>query len=271
MKTFEILENIRNERRRGSTGLAYMVLDAYRTLAFESRDIAADVSKLSYMIENLRPAMPLIARFSREIVKRLSKPTPEELLHAVEIVQNTYRKMLDELVKVAVSALTDVRCLATLSHSGSVEAVLKNHSGLRRLFVLESRPLREGLLLASSVSKHVDVEVFVDAAMAYAVEEADAVVVGADAVFADGSFSGKIGVRPLAMAAKELGKSFYVLADTWKFSEKFVNEFGPPNDVAAEHAARNPVFEKVDAKFVTWFLTEKKATEPRSIHSLITE
>ncbi|MCS6783749.1 MAG: hypothetical protein N3H84_02325 [Candidatus Caldarchaeum sp.] len=267
MKHFEILEKIRSERRRGSTTLAFMVLDAYRALAAEAQNLDAEVPRFAALVEEARPAMPLVARFSREVVKRVDVFSPEKLLAAVDDVEKTYRGMLEQLVTSAVEKLAAYPKITTLSHSGTVSSILRRLKNIQLACVLESRPLREGLLLASELEGHV--KVFVDAAMAYAVEECDAVVVGADALFADGSFAGKVGVRPLAYVAKNIGKPFYVVCDTWKQADSFVNEYGPASDVAETHTAENPVFEKVEPEYVTAFLTEKKAASPLDVKALL--
>ncbi len=262
MKAAELLESLRKENRRGSTALAETVLNIYTTLAKESTNLSNDLPKYAQLIEASRPSMPLVKRFSREVLQRISNPSSEEVLKAVEDVEKTYRSMLNRLVEHAVNKLSDIRTVTTMSHSGTILNILSRLKGLRRVNVLESRPLREGVLMAAALKSRCMVVVYVDAAAAYAVERSDAVLVGADALYPDGSFSAKVGVKPLSATAKLLRKPFHVAVDTWKLAETFVNEMGPSTDVDEQLAAENPVFEKVPPELVDTYLTDLGALTP---------
>ncbi|MCS7137654.1 MAG: hypothetical protein NZ941_04705 [Candidatus Caldarchaeum sp.] len=259
MKAFAVVDEIRRERRRGSTALAWKVLEAYRTLAEESVSLERDVWRLAEEIKNARPAMPLVNRFSEEVLKRVERFEASELLEACREVEATYRNIMDSVVENAVKHLTGFESLATMSHSGTVLNILKKVETTTTVYVLESRPLREGLLTASELRNVKRVVVCVDAAAGYAVDSSDGVLVGGDAVFPDGCFSSKVGVKALALLARDAGKPFYVVCDTWKAADIFVNEHGPAEDVEAgrEVEVLNPVFEKVSGKLVSALLTER--------------
>lgn len=262
MKALELVEALKKERRKGSTTLAETVLNIYRTLARESDNLSRDLPKYGELIETARPSMPLVKRFSREVLQRISSPSSEEVLKAVEDVEKTYRSKLNRLVEHAVDKLSGIGSVTTMSHSGTIINILSRLEGLRRVNVLESRPLREGVLMAAALRNSCMVVVYVDAAVAYAVERSDAVVVGADALYPDGSFSAKVGVKPLAATAKLLGKPFHVAVDTWKLAEEFVNEMGPSTDVDEQMPAENPVFEKVPPDLIDFYLTDLGALTP---------
>jgi len=261
------VEKILSERRLGSTSLAKLVLEAYKCLAEESVNLKHDVEILSQHIREARPAMPLIKRFNEEVMKRLIEYDKSRLLNACNDVENTYQSILRKLVENALNELSSYRSVVTLSHSGTILEILKNCEKIKKVYILESRPLREGLLTASELCKMKEVIVCVDAAAVYAVEACEAVVVGADALFRDGSFSGKIGVRALAMAAKEYGKPFYVACDSWKKGDIFINEYGLKVDVSEQNCfdVLNPIFETVPNKFVTAFLTDKGVIKPTDV------
>lgn len=105
----------------------------------------------------------------------------------------------------------------TYSYSSTVlAALLAARSRLARVICSESRPLLEGRRLAAKLTRAgIPVVLVADAALPARVQEADAVVVGADAVFADG-YVNKIGTRVLQEQARVARKPFYVLADTSK-------------------------------------------------------
>jgi translation initiation factor 2B subunit (eIF-2B alpha/beta/delta family) len=270
LKAFQFVEAIRLERRHGSVTLAHMVLEAYRALADESENLEKDIPVLRASLSNLRPSMPLINRFNTEVLRRLKTFSRAGLLAACEEVEAYYRDVLTALVGYAATVLNGVRSVATLSHSNTVIQALRKAANVERVVVLESRPLLEGLLAAEELSDIKDVVVCVDAAAGYAVELADAVLVGADALFPDGSFAGKVGVKNLAAHSREQGKPFYVACDTWKYADKFENEYGQAEDLG--HGLRfkvlNPVFEKVDPRYVTGYVTEKGFVKPLDVGSV---
>ncbi len=271
MKALEVVEGIKRERHLGSTALAWMVLEAYRSLAEESRDLKRDISTLSQKIRYARPAMPLINRFNEEVVRRVKAFKLDELLNACRDVELTYRAMMDKLVETAGKELSIYKSVTTISHSGTVLNILKKTENIENVFVLESRPMREGLVMASELKDVKKVTVCVDAAAGYAVDSSDVVLVGGDAVFSDGSFAGKVGVKMLALLAWDSGKPFYVACDTWKYSDRFENEFGLAEDVhgIAGVNVLAPVFERVDGRLVYAYITEKGVFKPTSLSSVI--
>ena len=98
------------------------------------------------------------------------------------------------------------------SRSATVEATLRAIASSRtdrRVIVSESRPGGEGVALARSLrAEGWDVTLVADAACGVLMREADAVVIGADSVRADGSVVNKVGSFPLAMAARTAGVPF---------------------------------------------------------------
>jgi len=105
----------------------------------------------------------------------------------------------------------------TYSRSSTVEtALLAAKRKIARVIVSEGRPQLEGRGLADKLARAgMRVTLVADAALPGKVREADAVVVGADAI-ALGRYVNKIGTRVLQREALALGKPFYVLADNSK-------------------------------------------------------
>jgi translation initiation factor 2B subunit (eIF-2B alpha/beta/delta family) len=120
----------------------------------------------------------------------------------------------------------------TLSRSATVAETFAHGAAARRakhVFVLESLPGGEGRdqvreLQAAGVPATLvrDTE-----ALEY-VRRADALVVGADAVFSDGTLWHKTGTRALAEAARSAGVPVVVLAGTSKFVLSPAPRRGPP-------------------------------------------
>jgi translation initiation factor 2B subunit (eIF-2B alpha/beta/delta family) len=159
------------------------------------------------------------------------------------------------------------------SFSGSLVQVLsraaQRSTDLTFLFT-ESRPYRESLrIVAELADTPVAFVAYSDASMALAAADADLVLVGADALFRDGSFANKIGSLPLALSCGHVGTPFYVVTEVSKLYP------GDPDDVAMEQrppaelvedwelwrsgriGVRNQFFERVPAGLVTAYLTDE--------------
>jgi len=83
--------------------------------------------------------------------------------------------------------------------------------------ITESRPLNEGHQLAKQLSEwHIPTTLITDAQMGLFISKADAVLVGADTLLADGSLINKAGTYPLALLAHENNLPFYVCCESFK-------------------------------------------------------
>jgi translation initiation factor 2B subunit (eIF-2B alpha/beta/delta family) len=157
--------------------------------------------------------------------------------------------------------------IVTVSASRSVLTIVLELSKRRPVHVTcaEAQPAREGRALAARLAAaDIGVTLVSDPAIATALPEADAVLVGADAV-TPAWFVNKVGTRMLAAAASHAGTPFYVAATR----EKFLGELAsrrlsvgtgdpseiwdtPPNGVEV----RNPYFETTPLDLVTALITD---------------
>lgn len=168
-------------------------------------------------------------------------------------------------VENTVTLLEGFGCMITCSYSSTVADVLSQMSEVEVL-IPESRPLFEGRRLAQELVKRgLKATLFVDAAMASFVGEADAALVGADSVLADSSVVNKVGTKLLALAAGDAGVPFYVVCDTSKFD--VMNFLGRPPVLEEKEATevaeglqcvhvRNPYFEVTPARLISAVVTE---------------
>jgi translation initiation factor 2B subunit (eIF-2B alpha/beta/delta family) len=87
--------------------------------------------------------------------------------------------------------------------------------------VLESRPENEGRLTAKELlTKGFKVKLITDAMMGYAIQNTDAVIIGADSVLKNGNVINKSGSLPLAVLCKKYRKPLYVVATNSKFTSR---------------------------------------------------
>lgn len=172
-----------------------------------------------------------------------------------------------------------LRRLLTYSYSSTVLAALAAAHHVNRLeavFLSEGRPLNEGRLLAERLAGlGIPVTLTVDAALAARVEEADAVVVGADAVFGE-AYVNKVGTGLLQERARKTGRPFFLLADTGKLLPAVLAAFHrieeePAHEVWRETpggvTVHNRYFEVVPFEKHVRLLSERGALTPARVQS----
>jgi methylthioribose-1-phosphate isomerase len=147
---------------------------------------------------------------------------------------------------------------------------------VKRVYADETRPLLQGARLTAweLCRAGIPVRVLPDSAAASLLGsgEIDAVLVGADRVTVNGDVANKIGTYPLALAAREAGVPFYVVAPLSSFDPDTREGGG----IEIEHRGReelelaggrsvlperaevyNPAFDVTPSSLVTALITEK--------------
>lgn len=209
------------------------------------------IKKTLELLEDVEPQRRL------EICRKIVKAHPAmaglaKVLKAVENGADVYeiRNMFAEMDRKTSERLREIsedKIVATISRSHVVE---KGLTTAKHVIVLESSPAKEGIDTARYLKgRAVEVSIFSDPAIGYAIKACDVVVVGADALYSDG-FVNKTGTLPLALTAKYLSKSFYVAAPSYKFSEGI---FGEPKSL---DFTKDMIFEFIPAELVTEFIWE---------------
>jgi translation initiation factor eIF-2B subunit delta len=163
--------------------------------------------------------------------------------------------------------------IATLSASSAVrEAVLEAHRAGRepRVLVAESRPRREGRVLAAALAAAgVPVWLVVDAALPLLLSQARMVWLGADAITEQGVIN-KVGSFAAALAAREHSVPVYALAERRKFMPAGTGALKivemPAAEVWASPAAgvqpRNVYFEVVPMPLLRGVVVEDAVLPP---------
>jgi translation initiation factor 2B subunit (eIF-2B alpha/beta/delta family) len=164
--------------------------------------------------------------------------------------------------------------LLTLSYSSSVRDPLATLVVEQRLRVVcgEGRPRLEGRRLAEALqSAGAEVTLVVDAAVTSFLDEASAVVLGADAVAAD-YWINKVGSFGLAAAAWHRGVPVYVVAGRHKLApavlaKRLLLDDGPSAELGVMGAftVRNPYFERIPIDLATLVLTEAGRLAPAEV------
>jgi len=224
---------------------------------------------LSATRPSMAPLLNLLGRWKDDLEGLAVLPLVElraAAAGAAESVVAESRLAVDRAAGHAAARLGAGCTLATLSLSSTVAAVFEKlrEAGVRAI-VAESRPLNEGHRLAAALSAwHIPTTLVTDAALGRYAAGADAVLVGADALMADGAVVNKIGTYPLALAARDTGIPFYVCCESFKrlppssegpeLEEMDPAELGAPELPGVR--VMNPYFEVTPARLVSAWITE---------------
>ncbi|MDG4550313.1 MAG: translation initiation factor eIF-2B [Candidatus Contendobacter sp.] len=275
---------IRNDRARGASELARRALEllaeAARTLpAVDALEVRIGLSGLADALSAARPSMAPIGNLLRRWRDSSTPPADSTLAAARELAAEgaealiaASRRAVTECAAHAARLLGPGRTVMTHSLSSTVMETcrLLKDDGLR-MIVTEARPLGEGRQLVERLSAwRVPTTCITDAQMGLFVAQADAVLVGADSVLADGTVVNKAGTYPLALAARDRGVPFHVCCESFKWrapdqpapelEEMAAAELGMPDWPAV--TVRNVYFDLTPARLVSAWIDETGARRP---------
>ncbi len=241
------------------------------------------------MLETAQMSMPsfhaVVNILKSEFLPKLvpGEDTAEAISYLASLQQILSESGATIAVRFAERFSVPVRIL-TLSRSSTVILALQHliSAGLlAHLYVLESRPLNEGVkTLRDCVHDGARGTLMADAAMMEAVRQVDCVIVGADCVSADGFLLNKTGTHPLAIICRAKGVPLYVLCDSLKFSPQLVEqtclEARPPSELVAlqpddSFEVWNTYFEWTPIDLISAFITERGSFTPDQVSGIAAE
>lgn len=179
--------------------------------------------------------------------------------------------------------------LMTHCQSNAVTAVMKKawKDGKKfSVYVTETRPRFQGRKTATLLAREgIPVTVIVDSAARYFMNDVDKVIVGADAITANGALVNKIGTAAIASLAHESRTQFIVASETYKFSpetaigelvtieERDATEILPKSFLQKfpKVSVRNPSFDVTPPEYIDLIVTERGVIPPQGAIMMIHE
>jgi translation initiation factor eIF-2B subunit delta len=274
----KIVSTIQHDLHSGATELSRDALVYLSRYADSMHAVPVNQCKISLRslgedLRCLRPSMAPLQNILGEWQVRLEGIQSNTTTNLIADVQALCVQLIDDinarqnkLVGHAINCLSQASIIMTISRSSTVFEVFKNLTQRPLGFIIcESRPACEGKTLAAALaSSDVSVEYIVDAAMGNHIQQAGAVVVGADTILGDGSVVNKCGTSLLALAARYYNRPLYVVADSSKCvgfcTDKLTQEEMPFTELAAPESPwvypHNFYFDVTDAVLVDTYITE---------------
>jgi ribose 1,5-bisphosphate isomerase len=289
-----IAEDIRSMRIRGAGLIARSAAEALEVTARSStaKDADSFVSELTEaarLLLETRPTAVSMPNAIRYIMHRVNVGKASTtsvgdirslaLEAANEFIENT-KTAVTRIGEIGARRIKDGDVLLTHCNSSAVISVMKTawNEGRRfEVLVTETRPRFQGHLTAHELaSAGIPVTMILDDAVRYFMQDVDKVLVGADAITANGALVNKIGTSVIALAAHEAKVRVFVAAESYKFSpETMIGELVTIEERDASELismkdldrlgsvkVRNPSFDVTPPEYIDLIITERGIIPP---------
>lgn len=295
-KIKKIMRDIKAIRIQGARNVAVagakiLMMKAGQSGARSSRALLLELREVSKEVMGLRPTEPAL-RFGQELIilKAASRKDlgADELRKYIVQVCRDYifetRKVLEKIALYGSRAIVSGDVVMTHCHSHCVIEIFRAAKRQGKDFtviVTETRPLYQGTITARElVREKVDVVYCIDSASAAVMAKATKVLVGADAITADGAIVNKIGTYQIAIEAKEYKVPFIVACGTHKYDSRTALGFPEPieqravKEVADPTKIRgakiiNPAFDVTPKEYIHEIVTEIGVYSPETLVGIL--
>ncbi|MFZ3060003.1 MAG: ribose 1,5-bisphosphate isomerase [Candidatus Methanoperedens sp.] len=275
-----------------------------RAAAAELRDYAGRITtrdlddfnkKMKYAAELLISTRPTAVSLPNA-VRAVMRYEGENLAEAKANV----RKLADEFIASSENAVRKIgeigarrvrdgdTIMTHCNSSAAISIMAEAHASGKNINVIatESRPRMQGHLTIKQLdSLGIETSLIVDSAVRYFMKDIDLVIMGADAVTANGSVINKIGTSQVALAAHEARKNVIIAAETYKFSpgtllgELVEIEERDSDEVISKEKlsefsnvkVKNPAFDVTPREYIDLICTEVGAIPPEMAYVIIKE
>ncbi len=259
MSTFaKICKDIKEVKIQGARNVAKAALYAYSL---------SHNAKSKKILLNLRPTEPMLVH----VLEMADKVSQNEILKHFDDAQEEINKFVLKIIKNNSTILT--HCHSTNVINALIYA--KKHGKIFSVINTETRPLFQGRQTLTELAKAgIKVTMIIDSAAGDTLEKggsikkADVMIIGADALLANGDVINKIGSNMFAEIAHDNKTPVYVIADSWKFSKRKVEIEQRGHDEiwkTKKHIQiKNPSFETIKAKYITAIVSELGILTPKA-------
>lgn len=275
----KIVADIKSLKIQGAESVARASAHAMRLIVQNSKaktsvKFVQELEKAKETLVTTRPTEPAMQNALNYITYKLSgsdvNTLIEEVNKRINYVLDHFEKAPKVVEEITTEKIKNGMIVYTHCHSSTVTNALikaKNKGKKFEVHNTETRPVLQGRITAAELAKAgIPVTHYVDSAARIALKKADIMLIGADAITADGRVINKIGSELIAEMAYKYDIPVYVCTDSWKFDPLTVIgketkiEERSPDEVWKNHPRNikiaNYAFEKVNPKLITGIITE---------------
>ena len=272
-----MLDDLRNDNTSGANELIEKALNIIKkkldSITDSNKNIVDEILSLSKKIINSQPSMaPLINTigYLNHDLKRINKTILQERIEGFYRDQLEREETLSQSFRNFLRKRTEKPLkMMLISYSSTIiNQLIANKDYDFEIFVLESRPLLEGIRVAEILSSYFNTHLIIDAAMGKFIDDIDLVLIGVDSILANGSIINKIGTLPLSILASEKNVDVFAVGDLFKYNLKshygkeVIIEEKPTKELYSEESQKellkihNYYFDITPAKYIDGIISD---------------
>lgn len=279
---------IQGATKIAGSGVKCIEIAARKSKAKSRSAFISELQELNEILANARPTEPALRNAIKSVLLRVQIYEDFDTIkkYTVQVCGNyikELRSMIGKIADIGSNQIKEGDRILTHCHSEHVIAILQTAKKQGKSFeviVTETRPKYQGMITAKKLLKsNIKVTYCIDAAIGYIMKGVTKVMVGCDAILADGSIVNKIGTFPMALTANKFGIPVVVAGGTYKFDAQTILghpepvEHRDPSEVVSPRSLPkatiiNPAFDITPAEFVHSLVTEKGITKPEWVREL---
>jgi ribose 1,5-bisphosphate isomerase len=317
----EVAADIKALRIQGARRIARAALEALTATAQKSKaktttELYDHLLDAAHTLEETRPTEPMMRnaledalRYTLAFVRSHPAKSVHELSRALQAhdrqMLERMDRSIDAIAQYGAEQLPDGAHVLVHCHSSTLIAILKKAQEMGkhpRVTCLETRPLFQGRLTARQLAEAgIETQLVVDSAAGTLISKVDVVLVGADAITAEGDLVNKIGTHTLAQLAFAHAVRFMCATELYKYDpltrwgraepieERNVNEVWgngryakemvegkerstsksgeekEPLSIPTNLRVLNPAFDRTPARLISAYITEEGLCPPAQL------
>jgi len=280
-RAYNGIKSLKIQGARNITIAASKALAQYAK-GYNGKAFINDFSEAANLLAKARPTEPMTRNYVRTLLSAVRKH-PGQIEDFRDIAKTTAdsflescRQASEKIAGIGARRIPDNSTIMVHCHSSTLVGILKEAKKTKNIqaICLETRPRYQGRTTAKELAAAgIPTTLVVDSAMASFLKKADLVLVGADAICANGAVINKIGTSALAICAHEKKKPLYVAAEIYKFDPETIEgnleeiEERAPGEVGklAGVNVRNPAFDATAPEYIDLVITEDGILSPYSV------
>lgn len=258
-----VFKEIEVDRSRGSRQLTAYLLEELLIWALEEEQLNSDEARsICSRITDLRPEMAAVCSIGYLLWSRIEAERDnviEDFRGAIRGLRTEQEEADQKICEAHRGAEFGDEDVMTFSRSSTVLGLMQGSDSVKRSVVLHSFPGEEGIDMANDLREEMDVTMAYDVEAGYFLPKVDALYVGVDCIFHDGSIVNKTGTRLVAAASGQT--PVRCVTDIWKLTSvdavtdvpRFPSPEGTPDALEREH----PIFETVQPELIDTYITNR--------------
>ena len=299
---FEAAEEIKKRKIHGATGVTIIALKALANAILNSKvknltELYEEILNSGKILVKARPTTMLLANGIRFALYRIKKAEEDgvDLEEAKKKIYDDIQEFrerieisIEKIAEIGSRRIEDGDTILTHGFSTTVFKLIEKTAEEKKIKVIvtETRPEFQGRLMANKLNEiNVPTTLIVDSAARFFMKDVDKVLLGAEAIAANGAVINKIGSSLIALAAHEARVRVFVPAGTYKFSQETmlgelieIEERDPTLVAPVEFikelsnlSIRNPAFDVTPPEYIDLIITEKGVIPPQGVIYMLKE